>query len=258
MIETLESRRLLSASLSNGVLTVLGTASADNIQISQSAANLTLSDNGVITTYELSTVQFIVVKGGDGADTIILSNKNVTIPGKIEGGRGNDLLSGGKANDSILGGGGDDYMFGGDGNDILDGNTQSDDFLGGLGRDTASYFHRTANVTVGLGNFADDGEIGEGDNVRTDIEVVYGGAGNDTISTTSGKAVRFYGFAGNDTLIGGSGADLFDGGAGADSLTGNGGDDLLFANDGVADILSGGSGADTAESDPLDTVTGVP
>ena len=258
MIEILESRRHFTATLDGAVFTVVGTASADSIEMSQSATHITLNDNGVITFHKVSQIQFIVVKTGDGPDSIILSDKNVTIPAKLDGGRGNDIVSSGKGADTLFGGGGDDYLFGGDGNDIIDGQTQADDILGGNGRDTASYFGRTVNVTVGLGVFADDGEAGESDNVRTDIEIVYGGSGNDTITTTSGKPIRFFGFAGNDTLIGSLGADVLDGGEGNDSLVGNGGNDLLFANDGFADFVSGGSGVDSAETDSLDTVEAVP
>ncbi len=258
MIESLESRRLLSVSLSGNVLTVLGTAGQDTVEVNQTNGSNNVNDNGVLTSHPLASVQYLVIKTGDGSDTIIVSNKNVTVHCKLDGGRGGDIISSGKGNDSLYGGGGDDYIYGGDGNDIIDGQSQADDILGGLGRDTASYYARTANVTVGLGVFADDGEAGEGDNVRTDIEVVYGGGGNDTITTTSGKAVRFFGFAGNDTLIGGSGGDLLDGGTGEDSLVGNAGTDFIVANDGFADFVSGGSGIDTAETDALDEVQAVP
>ncbi|WP_281277326.1 calcium-binding protein [Hankyongella ginsenosidimutans] len=38
----------------------------------------------------------------------------------------------------------------------------------------------------------------------------------------------FYGNGGNDTLIGGIGADIFYGGDGNDNLKGENGDDILF------------------------------
>src|SRR5688500_20171706 len=88
--------------------------------------------------------------------------------------------------------------------------------------------------------------------------MVYGGSGNDTMSTTSGKAVRFFGFEGNDTLIGSLGNDLLEGGRGNDSMVGNGGDDYFVATDGAADTLNGGSGNDTAESEDIDTLIEIP
>ena len=259
MIENLEPRRLFAVTYSNGHLTYLGTAGQDSIEAFQSATHLVVNMNGVTSHHKLAGLTKVGVQGGDGADTIIFSSRTVTIPLYLSGGRGSDTLSAALSNDTLFGGAGDDYMYGADGNDLLDGNSGSDDFLGGNGpRDIASYFGRTGNVSVGLGNFPDDGEVGEGDNVRIDIEVVYGGTGNDSLSTTSGRAVRFYGFAGNDTLIGSLGNDLLEGGEGTDSMKGNGGNDYFVANDNNADILDGGSGTDTAESDDLDTLIEIP
>ncbi|MCR5219531.1 MAG: RTX toxin, partial [bacterium] len=53
-----------------------------------------------------------------------------------------------------------------------------------------------------------------------------------------------YGYAGNDTLVGGDGADRLYGGLGNDSLLGNAGADLLSGGDGD-DTLDGGYGNDT-------------
>src|SRR5205823_1580807 len=105
---------------------------------------------------------------------------------------------------------------------------------------------------IGLGTLPDDGEAGEGDNVRTDVEIVLCGSGADRVSSESGRAVQFYGGAGDDTLIGGSGNDLLDGGAGRDSLIGQGGDDTFQAKDTEKDTLDGGSGTDTATKDSID------
>jgi len=259
VIENLEPRRLFDVTYVNGVLTYLGTAAQDHIEAFQNTTHLVVTNNGVTAHHKLAGLRLFAIEGGDGADTLIVSSRTVTIPVSLAGGRGSDTLSAALANDTIFGGPGDDYMFGGEGNDLLDGNAGSDDFLGGNGaRDLATYFARTNPVTVGLGNFADDGEAGEGDHVRTDIEMVYGGSGNDTMSTTSGKAVRFFGFEGNDTLIGSLGGDLLEGGRGNDSMVGNGGDDYFVATDGAADTLNGGSGNDTAESEDLDTLIEIP
>ena len=77
--------------------------------------------------------------------------------------------------------------------------------------------------------------------------------------------VRFEGGPGVDTLIGGARDDLLDGGAGPDRLMGGSGadrylggagDDLLFADDGVADSLDCGAGADRQRPDALDARAG--
>lgn len=74
-----------------------------------------------------------------------------------------------------------------------------------------------------------------------------GGAGNDSLSTTSDGSTAFplraYGGAGNDTLRGGNESDELHGGPGNDSLFGNGGDDRLEGDEGN-DTLFGGDGND--------------
>lgn len=67
---------------------------------------------------------------------------------------------------------------------------------------------------------------------------------------------QIYGFAGNDTLLGGSGNDQLFGGIGDDWLYGNEGNDLLMGGAGD-DHLSGGDGNDTLDGgDGDDTLVG--
>jgi Ca2+-binding RTX toxin-like protein len=85
---------------------------------------------------------------------------------------------------------------------------------------------------------------------------IFGGAGNDTLSGGSGADLLF-GQADNDTLLGKGGADLLFGGAGNDTLTGGDGDDQIFGEAGNdrmiwnpgddSDLMEGGDGTDTAE-----------
>lgn len=71
---------------------------------------------------------------------------------------------------------------------------------------------------------------------------IYGGAGNDSIS--SGFHYGIDGGDGNDTLYGGSGVDVLKGGSGNDRLNGGAGNDQLNGGSG-RDILVGGEGQDT-------------
>lgn len=85
---------------------------------------------------------------------------------------------------------------------------------------------------------------------------IFGGAGNDTIIGGSG-ADQLFGQAGNDTLLGKGGADMLFGGAGDDVLTGGDADDHIFGEAGNdrmiwnpgddTDVFEGGAGTDTAE-----------
>src|SRR6185436_12182091 len=82
---------------------------------------------------------------------------------------------------------------------------------------------------------------------NTSLIQAFGQRGNDkiTLDEANGALPRanHFGGAGNDTLTGGSGADLLFGQAGNDTLLGKGGNDLLFGGDGN-DVLTGGTGDD--------------
>lgn len=76
--------------------------------------------------------------------------------------------------------------------------------------------------------------------------VFYGNDGNDWLANNTAVRLVADGGAGDDTLIGGSGNDVLRGGTGKDKLFGLGGNDMLSGGqDGVADELWGGTGADT-------------
>jgi hypothetical protein len=104
-----------------------------------------------------------------------------------------------------------------------------------------------------------------------EVVAVNGGGGNDTFSVTqegSGLLVAADGGSGNDELSGGSEADSFFGGSGNDMLTGGGGSDLLdggvgedrlLARDGIGDLVRGGTGTDSAQTDQVtvDAIDGV-
>jgi Ca2+-binding RTX toxin-like protein len=292
MIESLESRRLFSFTLAGGVLTVTGTGGNDIIRVlQQDATTLRLEDNGIVTTFTdtaVSQIRMAGLAGNDRLQVLPPVNESAT----LSGGDGNDSMSGGDGNDSFTGGAGIDTMSGNGGNDTFDGGTGADSHFGGAGTDTATYASRLAAVFVTTAsNVANDGEAAEGDNVRTDIENVIGGAGsdeltgatgvnnvltgnggndrlaglggNDTLSGGSGNDLM-YGGAGDDRMLGGSGNDVMSGGSGADRLFGESGDDLFFtAGDpngilaATNDQIDGGLGTDIAEKDLFDTIANV-
>jgi Ca2+-binding RTX toxin-like protein len=86
---------------------------------------------------------------------------------------------------------------------------------------------------------ADDGAVGEGDAVLSDVEIIKGGSGDDVLSA--------YAITTTDVvLMGGAGDDTLVGGAGDDDLCGESGNDTFVDNPGD-DNLVGGSGMDTAD-----------
>jgi Ca2+-binding RTX toxin-like protein len=210
------------------------------------------------------------VTGGSGADTLY-GNGDVN---RLDGGPGADEIHGGDASDFITGGPGDDVMYGEGGFDtfyadaVADG---ADVFHGGSSTwDEVSYAARTASVWVDIDGLADDGAIGEGDDVEPDVERLTGGAGNDSlvgspdanlISGGNGNDVMsgrdgddsLYGGNGDDIVWGSNGADAITGGSGVDQLFGGAGMDALNALDAIGgDRLTGGLDSDGCQADVTD------
>ncbi|MBR0756698.1 VCBS domain-containing protein [Bradyrhizobium jicamae] len=74
-------------------------------------------------------------------------------------------------------------------------------------------------------------------------QIIYGGAGDDTINGTGVDDV-LYGGSGNDTIKGNGGNDAIYGGSGSDTISGSNGDDTIIGGFG-ADLLTGSNGNDT-------------
>ncbi|MDX6733279.1 MAG: hypothetical protein QOC54_3227, partial [Baekduia sp.] len=157
-----------------------------------------------------SLVAFRVFDGGPGDDTLT-GDRYVT----LNGGPGNDTLSGdgaqhgGDGDDHLIAGGlsnaldggpGDDVLTGGPHSDVLSGGPGADRMNGGGGRDTVTYAERSAGVTLAVNGVADDGAVGEGDDIADDVEVLVGGAGDDVLSSGPGPT----------WMRGGAGFDMVD------------------------------------------------
>ncbi len=257
------------------------------------------SGNDTIVADELD-----VINGGDGDDTVIFeTDQSVDLDlsaASIEaviGGSGNDhFRASGSGDIRVMGREGDDTITGGSGNDVILGGAGADTLDGGAGGDYLSYAGSWEGVSVDLGaktasggdaegdvisNF--EGLIGSeaGDDLRGDdaFNVIYGGAGDDTIDGAAGNDY-LTGEDGHDTFVGGAGADTMDGGDGFDmvsyaasssgvnvnlgaatasggdaagdiisnveDLTGSSHNDVLTGDDGE-NVIEGGAGADTLD-----------
>lgn len=198
------------------------------------------------------------INGLGGNDTIDGGNGNDILSGgenndAIDGGNGNDTINGGNGNDSLTGDSGNDSLLGGAGNDALQGETGADVFSGGTGTDTAKYSEKTTGLTIDVDSNADDGATGEKDNIKTDVENITGGSGNDTI-TGSSAANTIIGGSGNDTINGGDGDDFIEAGPGSDRVTGGDGDDGLIGGTGRDALNGDGSTPDDIERNLCDPV----
>jgi hypothetical protein len=257
MFERLEQRRLLTAVLQpDGLLQVLGTDGDDNIQLFISADQIVVRDGAGDSSFNLSDVTGIDVAAGAGDDHVQLDPD--VMGAHLEGEDGNDTLIGGNSDDTLQGGPGQDHLDGKLGGDVLD---------GGTGFDSADYRFRAENLVISLNDAPDDGAAGgaEGDNVRSNIERVVSGSGDDLIvgsdddnSVSAGEGNdtvvgglgndSLDGEGGDDWLIGEQGDDRLTGGPGSDLMEGRSGDDTFVAEDGERDTLDGGAGTDTAET----------
>jgi hypothetical protein len=165
MIDLLESRRLFASAspfvLANGVLTVDGTQSGDQIEVYEgffAVTSATTPGTPPITIrrhfvgalvndlqspeFDFGRVRKVIIRAGGGDDTVTIGPGVIgtSVHGGdgddvINGGTGNDWLRGGAGDDRIFGGPGIDYLSGGLGNDMLDGGAGNDTLDGGPGRD---------------------------------------------------------------------------------------------------------------------------
>jgi len=107
---------------------------------------LTLTDTslrGSLGTDTISGFESGSLYGGNGNDTLNASRftGRVILSGtggndKLTSGSGDDILFGGAGNDQLNGGAGDDVLDGGDGNDTINGSTGQNILIGGYGTDT--------------------------------------------------------------------------------------------------------------------------
>ena len=254
-----------------GYDTVQGGSRNDTIRVSDGLSNL----NGVEEIDGGTGWNQVVGTGGDDTldfnadDAPTLENIN-----RINGGRGNDTIINDDTGRELYGDAGNDTIIGGAGDDVfrVDYDAGLDQMTGGEGYDTVQGGSRndTIRVSDGLSNLNGVEEIdggtgwnqvvgtGGGDTLDfsaddaptlENINRINGGRGNDTIiNDDTGR--ELYGDAGNDTIIGGAGDDVFrvDYDAGLDQITGGEG----------YDTVQGGSRNDTIRvSDGLSNLNGV-
>jgi Ca2+-binding RTX toxin-like protein len=203
---------------------------------------------GAVLEDTLATIENVI--GGSAADSITGN----TGANQLDGGAGNDTIVGGAGSDTLLGGSGNDtfnYTIG-DGNDAL--------VDGGLGVDTLSILGSAAANTLtvaysGTAITSIAGTVASLLNVEHVAVDLAGGTDVLSYGTTSanvsvdlgahtasgfsaiGNIENVTGGTGNDTLIGDGLANILSGGSGNDTLSGGAGNDTI----------AGGAGNDTLD-----------
>lgn len=296
----------ITVSLDTGVATGAGTDTLSNIEnVTGGSGNDVITGNGSANRLigGMGDDTFAggagndVLDGGLGRDTAIytgsvavtanLATGTATQGGDTDtlisienliGGDGNDSLTGddnantlmgGDGNDTLAGGLGLDDLAGGEGDDIFTGSLaeiQGDQLNGGAGNDTLVL------TTGGTAAFADaslkmvetitlSGATNIDLSAQTEGFTVNGSTGNDTIIGGQG-ANTLNGGQGNDTLIGGAAADRLNGGQGNDTLTGGAGDVAVFSgprSNYTITVNANGTTTvrDNVGTDGTDTVSGI-
>ncbi|MEY4756814.1 MAG: hypothetical protein RJA34_1712 [Pseudomonadota bacterium] len=273
-----------NVTLSGSVIEYTDPVVATDIFVQGSQESDTINKSG-----DTSTTTRYVIRGSAGNDTITGHGGVDVIFGDggantIDAGAGNDLIFVGNGADTIDGGAGSDKLV------ITLAGQESNigpKAYGALiqsqvGNWTSTGFVATATTDAYQIRVGDNGikvtdavtnrnttatniealQIRyEQNDSRDDIPVLFGTAGNDTLSGSATGGI-LAGGAGNDTLnagdvggglFGGSGDDTLNGGLDSDALFGDAGVDILNGGAGD-DVLVGGAGDDTLNGDAgLDT-----
>ena len=220
------------------------------------------------------------IEGGAGNDRLFGGSDNDIVYGGdgddfVSGGSGDDTLYGDAGNDTLTNGFGSDQVFGGAGDDEIDGGEENDSLFGGTGSDTFVIDDQSGTDAIAGGE-----DVGDADTDTLDLstttslngaDVTFDGdergtyalnatTANGTFSeieqfrttdqddtvnaAASGAAVSADLLGGNDSFMGGSGADVVDGGAGNDELDGGFGNDSIAGGIGD-DTIDGSTGNDT-------------
>jgi serralysin len=203
----------------NDRIKVEGTTGEEEDEEEGTGSDQVYGERGRDTIDGLNSIGFLVIYGGDDADTITTGGSDNN--GKMYGGTGNDFIStccdahydvwGGTGNDEIHGSSecSIDRAFGESGNDRI---VQPLFGSGGTGNDIIEF---TDCSGVAYGNSGDD-EL-RGLDVGSPLEL-HGGS-DDDILDGAGDDDELFGDNGDDTLEGEEGADRFICGGGEDTIT---------------------------------------
>jgi RTX calcium-binding nonapeptide repeat (4 copies) len=237
------ARATMTLSLSNGIMEIGGDGDVDLLNVQRrddGFARVDLGFNATVLTLDTCDApdEFgvticdppdrVVANLGAGNDQVQFMDYPLT----VDLGPGDDHAISGAAADAIVGGPGRDDV---DYSDVVIGNAR-----------------RGGPVTVTLNGAADDGEVGEGDNIDSSVELIEGtGLGDHFVGDDGAQELN--GAGGNDVLEGGGGDDYISGSAGDDTIDGGAGNDELYGNV-DSDTITGGPGRDKVRGDDACTI----
>ena len=184
----------------------------------------------------------------------------------VWGGDDHDVITSGSENDVIHAGSGGGDITTGAGDDLIYAGAGAENIDGGAGFDTVDYLRRRIHLSSPISNralvgaatpratsiFISNSLSAPGSAIRsaaTRATMCWSAATAMTSSMAVAGAIRFRVGDGDDTLIGGAGADILDGGSGINTA------DYSGSNAGVSiDLETGAASGGDAEGD---TITGI-
>jgi Ca2+-binding RTX toxin-like protein len=123
-------RFVIDGGAGNDIVTASGTGGDDIITIARDGTDSVAVFAQGGQPVSVVNVEQLVIKGGDGNDTIVAQNGIATLTQlTIDGGAGNDTITGGDGADLLLGGDGNDVVAGGRGNDTAQLGAGDDTFV---------------------------------------------------------------------------------------------------------------------------------
>ncbi|MBL8574911.1 MAG: calcium-binding protein [Hyphomicrobiaceae bacterium] len=309
--ELADNLQVVDASIDDVDLTINGRGGADYIVTGFGDDTLiggndadTMEGGSGNDTYDVDDALDSVIDTA-GVDTVRssidyildMSIENLTLIGIYSingtGTAGANVLTGNDADNVLVGLGGSDTFIAGAGDDIMVGGAANDSFDGGADDDAIDYSVAAAGVTVNLSVAIEQNTGGGGLDTIQNVEGIAGSLHADLL-IGNGAVNAIFAQDGNDTVVGGAGADNLDGGADVDTLSyagaiagvtanlttgigsggdadgdtfanfenivGGNGDDVLTGDDN-ANTLQGGNGNDTLAggigNDTLDGGIGI-
>jgi FG-GAP-like repeat/FG-GAP repeat/RTX calcium-binding nonapeptide repeat (4 copies) len=209
------------------MLKVFGTAGNDTINVTSGGTDLIVTANGAeVGTFQTSILSGLRVFGGAG-DDVLSVDSSVTIHVTLRGGGGDDSLNGGGGDNMLIGAAGNDTLTGGGGINILIPDkrnfntvTGNDLLVGGSGFNIADFSRRTDDLFLSNDGLADSGDlhVGEAATIDSNIQAIWGGAGDDTVVGTVADEFLAAG-SGNASVQGGGAGDSLVGGPGQDTIS---------------------------------------
>src|SRR5258706_4254739 len=169
-VETLEPRRMLSAAVAHGVLSIEGTGRSDTIVLTMdSPRTLRVRVGDTESTFLKKTFGKIRITAGRGEDLVTVGSdaSPITCPVSVSGGDGSDTIIGGAGNDKLDGGAGAGQIAGGAGDDTIHGDNWHDELHRG---------GRRGSLSGGKGD----------DELHDD-------AGNDSVFGNAGRDLCYFG-----------------------------------------------------------------